>query len=190
MIDLNTIGFGLQRDYLTKEEEKNAVAFCQGELTRFGKKEPDGKDGRNRLARFGHGYEDHFWVREIPGWLLTMGGRIVSVLQNDLDRPQPKLDTVFDSITINEFGPGRRLWPHTDDPVRFDNLIALLSLGGDVTHVLSHPEHGEYDVEVQRRSLITLQDDARYKWQHGTKPVIVTALTNPRYSIVFRMLKK
>ena len=94
----------------------------------------------------------------------------------------------FAELLVTEYPPGAVINWHRDVP-QF-GLIAGISLSTDCTFKL-RPSDKEKQTRlsvisfaVQRRSLYTMQDEARWNWQHSIAPVKQT-----RYSITFRTFK-
>ena len=73
-----------------------------------------------------------------------------------------------DQVIINEYLPGEGIKPHKDRNY-FENQICGINLGsGCVIKFIKGAD--VIDVEVTRRSLYMIQDEARYKWTHGIPP--------------------
>ena len=72
-----------------------------------------------------------------------------------------------DQVIINEYAPGEGLRPHKDRNY-FENQICGVSLGsGSIMRFIKISGGDVVDVEVPRRSVYVMQDDARYKWHHS-----------------------
>ncbi|HZF65302.1 MAG TPA: alpha-ketoglutarate-dependent dioxygenase AlkB [Chitinophagaceae bacterium] len=72
-----------------------------------------------------------------------------------------------DQVIINEYAPGEGLRPHKDRNY-FENQICGVNLGsGCVMRFIKIAGGDVVDVEVPRRSIYVMQDDARYKWNHS-----------------------
>ncbi|KAA3438403.1 alpha-ketoglutarate-dependent dioxygenase AlkB [Rufibacter hautae] len=72
-----------------------------------------------------------------------------------------------DQVIINEYFPGEGLRPHKDRNY-FENQICGVNLGSGCIMKFIHIKNKDVvDVEVPRRSVYVMQDDARYKWNHS-----------------------
>lgn len=97
----------------------------------------------------------------IPPVIYELSEKIVEqeILQN-----QP------DQVIINEYSPGQGIRPHKDRNY-FDNQICGVNLGsGCIMRFIKIKGGDVVDVEIPRRSLYVMQDDARYKWNHAIPP--------------------
>jgi alkylated DNA repair dioxygenase AlkB len=75
-----------------------------------------------------------------------------------------------DQVIINEYVPGEGLKPHKDRAY-YENQICGVNLGsGCVMRFIRGKNEEIIDVEVPRRSVYVMQDDARKKWKHGIPP--------------------
>jgi alkylated DNA repair protein alkB family protein 8 len=75
-----------------------------------------------------------------------------------------------DQVIINEYAPGEGLRPHKDRNY-FENQICGVALGSGCTmRFIKMAGKDVVDVEVPRRYVYVMQDDARYKWYHSIPP--------------------
>jgi alkylated DNA repair protein alkB family protein 8 len=75
-----------------------------------------------------------------------------------------------DQVIINEYAPGEGLRPHKDRNY-FENQICGVNLGsGCIMRFIKIAGKDVVDVEMPRRSVYVMQDDARYKWHHSVPP--------------------
>lgn len=75
-----------------------------------------------------------------------------------------------DQVIINEYAPGEGLRPHKDRNY-FENQICGVNLGsGCIMRFIKISGGDVVDVEVPRRSVYVMQDEARYKWNHSIPP--------------------
>ena len=109
---------------------------------------------------------------QIPNWLYDIA--------EHLSLPKP------DNVIINKYEPGEGITAHTDSHC-FGPIIASLSLNSPITMLLKfHKDIHEYTLEP--RSLLKLEDAARYKYTHEI-PARKTdngVKRQKRYSITFR----
>lgn len=75
-----------------------------------------------------------------------------------------------DQVIINEYTPGEGIKPHKDRNY-FDNQICGVNLGsGCIMRFIRGKNLEVIDVEIPRRSLYVMQDEARLKWKHAIPP--------------------
>jgi alkylated DNA repair dioxygenase AlkB len=75
-----------------------------------------------------------------------------------------------DQVIVNEYAPGEGLRPHKDRNY-FENQICGVSLGsGCIMRFIKISGGDVVDVEMPRRSVYVMQDEARYKWNHSMPP--------------------
>jgi alkylated DNA repair dioxygenase AlkB len=75
-----------------------------------------------------------------------------------------------DQVIINEYTPGEGIKPHKDRAY-YQNQICGVNLGSScIMRFIRGANLEVIDVEVPRRSLYVMQDDARKKWKHGIPP--------------------
>lgn len=75
-----------------------------------------------------------------------------------------------DQVIINEYDPGQGIRPHKDRNY-FENQICGVNLGsGCIMRFIKVSGGDVVDVEIPRRSLYVMQDEARYKWKHAIPP--------------------
>ncbi|RYY30173.1 MAG: alpha-ketoglutarate-dependent dioxygenase AlkB [Sphingobacteriaceae bacterium] len=75
-----------------------------------------------------------------------------------------------DQVIINEYVPGEGIKPHKDRAY-YENQICGVNLGSSCIMRFIRGKNLEViDVEIPRRSMYVMQDDARKKWKHGIPP--------------------
>ena len=75
-----------------------------------------------------------------------------------------------DQVIINEYTPGEGIKPHKDRAY-YENQICGVNLGSScIMRFIRGANLEIIDVEIPRRSLYVMQDDARKKWKHGIPP--------------------
>ncbi len=75
-----------------------------------------------------------------------------------------------DQVIINEYLPGEGIKPHKDRAY-YENQICGVNLGsGCIIRFIKGKNEQVIDIEIPRRSLYVMQDDARKKWKHGIPP--------------------
>jgi alkylated DNA repair dioxygenase AlkB len=79
--------------------------------------------------------------------------------------------TVPDQVTVNEYEPGQGLTSHVDCVSCFGNTIITLSLGSSYVMEFTHSQTKEKtEILLLPGSLLVLQREARYAWQHSVSP--------------------
>lgn len=70
---------------------------------------------------------------------------------------------------VNEYIEQQRIASHVDNPDAFGDVVVSLSLVQPcyMTMRLEEDESQETRVLMERRSLLVMRDDARFKWKHG-----------------------
>ena len=97
----------------------------------------------------------------IPPKMYTLSEEIVA---------QKIIDQQPDQVIINEYSPGQGIRPHKDRNY-FDNQICGINLGSGCVMKFIQLKGGDVvDVEIPRRSLYVMQDEARYKYNHAIPP--------------------
>lgn len=75
-----------------------------------------------------------------------------------------------DQVIINEYVPGEGIKPHKDRAY-YENQICGVNLGSScIMRFIKGMNDEVIDIEIPRRSLYVMQDDARKKWKHGIPP--------------------
>ena len=171
-------GLDYQDDFLSPAEEAQLIgAFAE---LPFREATFQQYTARRRVVRFGLGYdaESRRWVAidTLPDWLAALRGRVAE--------RQRLAESAFVHALVTEYRPGTPIGWHRDKP-EYGTVVGI-SLGSSVRMRLR-----PYDDRKNRsavimlglapRSLYVMQDDVRWRWQHGIPPV--KAL---RYSITFR----
>jgi alkylated DNA repair dioxygenase AlkB len=73
-----------------------------------------------------------------------------------------------DQLIVNEYQPGQGISKHVDCVPCFDRTIASLSLGSTCVLEMAHAKTKQkVELLLQPRSLVIMQDEARYKWTHS-----------------------
>ena len=121
-------------------------------------------DLKRRVQHFGYKYDykarnilPDSYLGELPHWLGDLQERLFT---DGIFRQKP------DQAIINEYLPGQGISAHIDCVPCFDDVVASLSLGSDVIMGLFLGEQ-KHDVFLEKRSLIVLSGEARYKWKHA-----------------------
>jgi alkylated DNA repair dioxygenase AlkB len=178
-------GLYLYPDYITKDEEKQLLEFCNKQ------------EWVRELSRLTQHY-GYRYVYSTRG--LISAAPIPNLFQAYIDALiREKCTTLlFDQVIVNHYRPGQGIAAHTDHTHWFDKEIASLSLGSGTNMVFRKGGRRgeEYNVYLEPRTLLVMKDDARYQWTHEIQPRkmdVVDGKEIPRAdrtSITFRKVKK
>jgi alkylated DNA repair dioxygenase AlkB len=132
-----------------------------------------------RVASFGAGYD--YDANELTP--APMMAPFLLPLREKVTRWSGTPADDFGYALVSEYRPGTQLGWHRDMP-QFEKVVGI-SLGGHAVMRLRPfpPRKGAriLTLDLAPRSAYILQDDARWKWQHGIAPT-----RELRYSITFR----
>lgn len=71
-------------------------------------------------------------------------------------------------LTVNRYQPGQGIPQHVDTHSAFEGPILSLSLGSQISMEFHEPVSGQHcSVFLPRRSLLIMDDESRYLWNHG-----------------------
>lgn len=94
-----------------------------------------------------------------------------------------------DQVIVNEYKPGQGIASHVDDPVAFGDTVVTLSLGAPAEMVFRQQVTKQtFRTVLQRRMLIVMTGDARYRWTQGIekKKRDAAGPRGTRVSVTFR----
>lgn len=73
-----------------------------------------------------------------------------------------------DQLTVNEYEAGQGLTSHIDCVTCFGSTLATFSLGSSYIMEFTHSQtHEKREILLSPGSLLVLQEEARYVWQHS-----------------------
>ena len=152
-------------DYITKEEELLL-------LSSFPKRATSPSAERNSIVRYG----------SILPYKANVDPHIPSHFEFLLKRLSDDKIIESDSITVNEYQPSQAIDWHVDS-IPSGPTIIVLSLKSSATMGLrkKNDENNKKDISLPNRSLLILNEEERYQWEHCIYPV-----SEHRYSVVFR----
>lgn len=75
-----------------------------------------------------------------------------------------------DQVIINEYQPGEGIRPHKDRNYYENQICGINLASGCIMRFTNGKSQEVVDVELPRRSLYIMQDDARKKWNHSIPP--------------------
>ncbi len=144
-------GLGYLPNYVSEEQEKQLTAAID--------REPWDTSWERRRQPYGRRYELGDEVeRPIPEWAIWL-----------IDRFQRDgiAERRFDQMLVNEYLPRQRIAMHRDY-LPFDRTVVSLSLlSACVMNFQDDESQLRQSLLLERRSLLILSDEARYRWQHG-----------------------
>ena len=115
-------------------------------------------------------------------------------IQPLLDQLYEKYNLQFDQLTVNEYLPGNSIPPHIDSHSPFEETIAAVSLLSPIA-MLFRKDNEDHNLFIEPRSLVVMQDEARYTWKHAITQRKYDILNgnvvfrNRRISLTFRKLR-
>lgn len=143
-------------DYITKEEELELIAIID--------KQPWLLDLKRRVQHYGYKYDyknkaidQSHYLGPLPNWLNSLSKQLCT---------KGIFKVLPDQVIINEYIPGQGIAPHIDCIPCFENTICSLSLGSSCVMEFLKDNLKSY-IMLESCSLLTLSNEARYKWKHG-----------------------
>ena len=182
---LNIQGLKYISDFLSKEEEAQLIMEIDQCLWLT--------DLKRRVQHYGYKYDykkrkidNSMKLGALPSWSDFVLKRFNETGVSNID---------FDQLIINEYMPGQGIAPHIDCEPCFDNVIISLSLG--CSTIMNFNKKDEFKIKISQileaRSIILMENDARYDWLHGitgrkTDPLTKDKFTR-RISLTFRKVR-
>ncbi|CAH2979190.1 unnamed protein product [Chilo suppressalis] len=154
-------GLRIIEDFITSEEEKELITLFDWA------ENIESSNLKNRLVKH-YGYEFRYGSNDvdldsplpekIPEEFNILWKRL---RQHDWDLGKP------DQLTVNKYSPGHGIPMHVDKHSPFGDTILSLSLGSSIVMDWKHHDSKYVPVVVKGRSMLIMQGEARYDWQHG-----------------------
>lgn len=158
-------GLTYVRDYISEEQHGWLLERIDEDDQRWM------TDLKRRVQHYGYRYD--YKARrvdrsdrldELPEWLQRLCQKL------EADEHLPYLP---DQVIVNEYKPSQGIASHIDCEPCFMGTIASLSLGSAC--IMQFKKKGEEktttaDAWLAPRSLVVLEDAARYEWKHGIPP--------------------
>ncbi len=165
-------------DFLTVDEEQHLINNINNMEWNT--------DLKRRTQHFGYKYPYNF--KTINELIETTP--IPSFIETILNKVNNQTNKNFNQIIINEYNPGQGIASHTDNITLFGDTVVSLSLNSNIVMEFSY-DNLIIKLPLKRKSLIILQDDARYKWRHGitAKKYDDKIKRDTRISVTFRETK-
>ena len=147
-----------------------------------------------------YGYNYHYWTDDdvsvprlsvapvFPDWLQKISNTIYQ---------KAITSTKFDQCIVNEYEPGQGIVGHFDHVASFEDNICSISLGSMCVMTFTSLATNEVKkIRLDRRSLLLMTQESRYKWKHAIEPVeadVIDGISYPRdrrVSITLRSVTK
>jgi alkylated DNA repair dioxygenase AlkB len=159
---VNVPGLSLLPDFITEAEERELLSVID--------QQPWLSDLQRRVQHYGYRYDytarqvtADLYLGALPNWLQPLALRLHC---EGLFASPP--DQVPDQVIVNEYQPGQGIALHVDCIPCFGDTIASLSLDSGCLMDFIHSQTAQKaSLFLPSRSLLLLQGDARYHWQHG-----------------------
>ena len=156
-------GLTYTKEYITPEQEQFLMSQIDAQ--------PWLNDLKRRVQHYGYKYDykarkitSDLKIDNVPDWL--------------------KILPDFDQVIINEYLTGQGITQHIDCIPCFGETICSLSLLEPCEMVLEK-DNIKHSIILEPRSLLTFQDEARYKWKHSI-PARKSNIKNRRVSVTYR----
>jgi alkylated DNA repair dioxygenase AlkB len=151
-------GLSLLPDFITEAEERELLSVID--------QQPWLTDLQRRVQHYGYRYDytarqvtADLYLGALPDWLQPLATRLHC---EGLFASSP------DQVIVNDYQPSQGIAPHVDCIPCFGDTIASLSLGSGCLMDFTHSNTAQKNsLFLSSRSLLMLQGDARYRWQHG-----------------------
>jgi alkylated DNA repair dioxygenase AlkB len=148
-------------DYITENEQAELLELIDRQIWM--------ETLKRRVQHYGYKYDykkrgldSSLYLGSLPNWILKIADKLY----------ESKLtEKITDQVIINEYMPVQGIADHIDCPSCFDKTIISLSLGSTCVMNFTHVKTLEkIPILLYPKSLIILQEDARYEWKHGIAP--------------------
>ncbi|OAJ43836.1 hypothetical protein BDEG_27152 [Batrachochytrium dendrobatidis JEL423] len=161
---------------------------------------------RRRVLHFGYSFDysrneidrtvvgsDHAQLPHMPEWSVSILDQYTKLFPQ---YPFPN------QLTINHYFPGGGIAPHSDRHSSFISPIVIISLGSGLVmefrrkSSLSDPTYTTVHVYLPPCSLMVLDGDARFAWEHAIRPRTMDLIDgnvverSERWSLTFRNLRE
>jgi alkylated DNA repair dioxygenase AlkB len=149
------------QNYISKDDEKKLLEIIDTQ--------PWILDLKRRVQHYGYRYnyksrriDLSMKVGNLPEWLNNLAQRLYA---------EGYFKEIPDQVIINEYKPGQGISPHIDCEPCFEDTIISLSLASGATMDFTHTTTNQkVPVYLMPRSIVILQGESRYKWQHCIPP--------------------
>ena len=151
-------GLDYKEDYIDKREHDRLMELID--------EQPWLDDLKRRVQHYGFKYDykarrvaRDMRIGKLPEWLEELAEKLCE------DGHMPE---VADQVIVNEYEPGQGISRHIDCEPCFHDTIVSLSLGSGCFMDFTNKDKTEpIPVWLEPRSIVVLEDKARYEWLHG-----------------------
>jgi alkylated DNA repair dioxygenase AlkB len=151
-------GLRYQSGYVGEVEQAQLVAAIE--------QQPWITDLKRRVQHYGYRYDytrhkvdRAMYLGPLPAWLAPLAQRL---LDDDIFAALP------DQVIVNEYEPGQGISAHIDCVPCFGDTIVSLSLLSSCVMLFTRAEPvAQMPVLLEPCSLLVMQGEARYHWQHA-----------------------
>jgi alkylated DNA repair dioxygenase AlkB len=141
-------------------------ATLQDRLIQIIDQQPWLSDLQRRVQHYGYRYDykarkvdPAMYLGPLPDWAAEIAAR----LHREGWFPVPP-----DQLIVNEYQPGQGIAKHVDCVPCFDSTVSSLSLGSSCVMEFANTKlKQKIPVFLEPRSMVILQEEARYKWTHA-----------------------
>lgn len=146
---------------------------------------------KRRIQHYGYRYDykmrsvdSSMYLGELPYWVSSLAQRLWG---------GGWFEAIPDQAIVNEYWPGQGITRHIDCIPCFGPTVAIVSMGSACVMEFSQGRE-KRPIKLEPCSLLLLQDEARYKWQHciparkKDRYDDTTIKRNRRVSITFRTI--
>lgn len=135
-------------EYISKSEEKELIDFI------------DRQEWSNALSRRTQHYGYEYTYK-------TPDAKETTPIPKEFQKYIKDIDSRFNQVIVNEYVPGQGISPHIDHTRLFGDTIASISLGSATIFNFDRSGYESVSLYLQPRTLIIMEDDARWKWLHS-----------------------
>jgi alkylated DNA repair dioxygenase AlkB len=154
--EVNIAGLTYISNYITSEYEEELLKLIDAQNWNL--------DLKRRTQHYGYKYDytarsidaSHY-LGDIPYWIDELCHKLYSE-SIFIDKP--------DQVIVNEYMPGQGIASHIDCIPCFTGIICSLSIASGCIMDMTNGNIRK-SIHLEPRSLLVLQNDARYKWKHG-----------------------
>ena len=169
--------------YISKEEETKLINQIDNEIWL--------DDLKRRVQHYGYKYDykkrnidSSMKIGDLPAWAEELAFKL---------KEQEYMPYFPDQLIVNEYLPGQGISSHIDCEPCFDDTIVSISLGSHCVMKFSNKKiQKEFEIMINPKSLLVMQDEARYEWSHGINARIIDVIEGVkctrqrRISLTFR----
>lgn len=158
---VKVLGLTNFEQFITADEEQNLISMIDNEEWQTWLLRKVQHYGTT-YSYFGKNDTLKVQTRDIPPWLANL---VCKVHSTGLLKQMPN------QVIINEYMPGQGIGAHIDCPIQFGDTVCSLSLGDSYVMTFENPDiHSKLDLFLERRSLLILNEEARFTWTHKISP--------------------